>query len=175
MDTALIERAITPRTRRFFRFICTASPPIRILDRGYNYRLEGMQGAILRVKLRHLEAWTEARRGRAELYQRELAGSDFQIPREMPYARHVYHVFTIASPRREELRRSLQTHGIQTAVHYPLPVHLHDVYRDPAFPAGSLPRSEEAARRVLCLPIYPELSDAYVREVAAAPRAVTVA
>lgn len=145
------------------------------VDRGYNYRLEGMQGAILRVKLRHLDAWTEARRSRAALYRKELAGADFQTPKEMAYARHVYHVFTIASPHREELRQSLANQGIQTAVHYPLPVHLHDVYRDPAFPAGSLPNAEEAARQVLCLPIYPELSDASVREVAAALRAVRVA
>lgn len=135
-------------------------------DRGYNYRLEGIQAAILRVKLKHLEAWTEARRSRASLYRRELKGADVQAPQEMPYARHVYHVFAITSPRREELRQALTSKGVQTAVHYPVPVHLHDVYRDPAFPAGSLPVSEEAARHVLCLPIYPELPDASVWEVA---------
>jgi dTDP-4-amino-4,6-dideoxygalactose transaminase len=145
------------------------------VDRGYNYRLEGLQGAILRVKLRHLDAWTEARRSRAALYAKELTGSGLGIPREMPYARHVYHVYGISSPRREELRKTLTDHGIQTAVHYPLPIHLHEVYRDPAFPEGSLPHAEEAARRVLCLPIYPELPDTAVREVCATLRAIPAA
>lgn len=143
------------------------------VDRGYNYRLEGIQGAVLRVKLRHLDKWTEARRSRAALYSKELEGANISLPQEMPYARHVYHVFSVRSPRRDGLRQALADLGIQTAVHYPLPIHLHDVYRDPAFPEGSLPHSEEAARRVLCLPVYPELSDEAVREVSSALRAAS--
>jgi dTDP-4-amino-4,6-dideoxygalactose transaminase len=138
------------------------------VDRGYNYRLEGMQGAILRVKLRHLDKWTEARRSRAKLYAKELAGTSLGIPQEMPYARHVYHVYSVRTEGRNALKQKLADRGIQTAAHYPLPIHLHDVYRDPAFPEGSLPHSEAAARQVLCLPVYPELSDDSVREVAAA-------
>jgi len=143
-------------------------------DRGYNYRMEGLQGAVLRVKLRHLDAWTKARRSRAALYCRELESSGIETPREMPYARHVYHVYSVVSPRREELRQALADQGIQTAVHYPLPVHLHEVYRDSDFPLGSLPHAEKAAQQVLCLPVYPELSEASVKEVAAALKAVPV-
>jgi dTDP-4-amino-4,6-dideoxygalactose transaminase len=141
--------------------------------RGYNYRMEGLQGAILRVKLRHLEAWTEARRGLARVYARQLQGSGVRVPREMPWARHVYAVHAIESESRDELQRELSEAGIQTAIHYPEPVHLMAPYRDPAFPRGSLPAAERAARRVLSLPIYAELSQESVAEVAAAVKGVT--
>jgi dTDP-4-amino-4,6-dideoxygalactose transaminase len=139
--------------------------------RGYNYRMEGLQGAILRVKLRHLEAWTEARRSRARAYARALEGAGVRLPREMPWARHVYHVHAIESEFRGDIQRELAAQGIQTAIHYPEPIHLMTPYRDPAFPPGSLPHAERAARGILSLPIYPELPEAAVEEVAAAVRA----
>lgn len=136
--------------------------------RGFNYRMEGLQGAILRVKLRHLEAWTEAKRRLARVYARELEGAGVKLPREMPWARHVYAVHAIESEARDELQRELTAAEIQTAIHYPEPIHLMAPYRDAEFPAGSLPVAEGAARRVLSLPIYAELSEEGAREVATA-------
>jgi dTDP-4-amino-4,6-dideoxygalactose transaminase len=139
--------------------------------RGYNYRMEGLQGAILRVKLRHLEAWTEARRARARAYARAFAGTAVKSPREMPWARHVYHVHAIESEFRDDIQRDLAAQGIQTAIHYPEPIHLMAPYRDPAFPPGSLPNAERIASQVLSLPVSPELPEAAVEQVAAAVRA----
>jgi dTDP-4-amino-4,6-dideoxygalactose transaminase len=133
--------------------------------------MEGLQGAVLRVKLRHLEAWTEARRSRARAYALALEGAGVRLPREMPGVRHVYHVHAIHSEFRGDIQRELAAQGIQTAIHYPEPIHLMAPYLDPAFPPGSLPHAERAAGGILSLPIYPELSLAAVEEVAAAVRA----
>ncbi len=141
--------------------------------RGYNYRMEGLQGAILRVKLRHLEAWTEAKRSRARVYAREFEGSVVRVPREMPWARHVYAVHAIESESRDELQRELAAEGIQTAIHYPEPIHLMAPYRDEAFPRGSLPVAERVAGRILSLPIYAEIAEEAVVEVASAVKRVT--
>jgi dTDP-4-amino-4,6-dideoxygalactose transaminase len=130
--------------------------------RGYNYRMDALQAAILRVKLRHLDAWTEARRSRAGLYGRLLEG--FSTPVEMPYARHVYCVFTIRTPHRAELQQHLQSNGIQTAIHYPVPLHHQPAYRV----AASFPHAERAASEVLSLPLYPEMTDEQVEQVASA-------
>jgi dTDP-4-amino-4,6-dideoxygalactose transaminase len=138
--------------------------------RGYNYRMEGLQGAILRVKLRHLEAWTEARRSRARLYAAALEGTGIRPPREMTWARHVYHVHAIESEYRWDIQRDLATQGIQTAIHYPEPIHLMAPYRDAAFPPGSFPQAEGVASSILSLPIYPELPETSVEEIAAAVR-----
>ena len=100
------------------------------LLRGFNYRMEGLQGAILRVKLRHLDQWTELRRAAASKYTRLLADCGVELPREMPWAHHVYHVYTLRTKDRDALQATLQTEGIQTAVHYALPVHLQPAYAD---------------------------------------------
>jgi dTDP-4-amino-4,6-dideoxygalactose transaminase len=142
--------------------------------RGYNYRMEGLQGAILRVKLRHLEAWTEARRARAGAYERALDGSVKQRATEAPWARHSYSVYAIESERRDALQQALTAREIQTAIHYPEPIHLMQPYRDPEFPAGSFPHAERAATRILSLPIYPELPLDSVEQVAAAVRTYTL-
>ncbi|HXZ28176.1 MAG TPA: DegT/DnrJ/EryC1/StrS family aminotransferase [Terriglobales bacterium] len=136
--------------------------------RGYNYRMEGLQGAILRVKLRHLEEWTEARRARAARYTELLRGSEVQTPAEMPYARHVFHVYAVRSPQRDALQKSLQAAGVQTGIHYPIPVHLQPAYADLGYKAGDFPVAERLAREVLSLPIYPELAPAQIEEVVAA-------
>ena len=136
--------------------------------RGYNYRMEGLQGAILRVKLRRLDAWTEGRRSRAVEYERYLKEADVVRPVEMPYARHVYHIYAVRSADRTELQRTLQTYGVQTGIHYPIPVHLQDGYRDLGYVAGEFPQTERAAREVLSLPMYPELSNIQVEFVSAA-------
>ena len=138
--------------------------------RGYNYRMEGLQGAILGVKLRHLEAWTEARRAHATRYAKLLAGSEVQAPREMPYARHVFHVYAVRAPQRDALQKSLLAAGVQTGIHYPIPVHLQPAYADLGYKAGDFPVSEKLAGEVLSLPLYPEMTDAQLEEVAAAVR-----
>jgi dTDP-4-amino-4,6-dideoxygalactose transaminase len=135
---------------------------------GYNYRMEGFQGAILRVKLRHLERWTEARRSVVEQYNNLLADSGVETPTEMPWARHVYHVYTLRADERDGLQTALQAEGIQTGIHYPVPVHLQPAYADLGYGRGAFPRSEKAAEQVLSLPLYPELSSQAIAEVAAA-------
>ena len=123
--------------------------------KGYNYRLEGIQGAILRVKLRHLEAWTEARRGHAARYSELLAGAGAGTPQAMAWARHVYHVYAVRSPRRDDLQKALQSKGVQTGIHYPIPVHLLPAYSELGYSKGDFPHSERAADEVLSLPMFP--------------------
>jgi dTDP-4-amino-4,6-dideoxygalactose transaminase len=134
--------------------------------RGFNYRMEGFQGAILRVKLRHLEQWTEARRALVHQYDQLLADCDVETPTEMPWARHVYHVYTLRSDDRDALQAALTTEGIQSGVHYAVPVHLQPAYADLGYAAGAFPQTEAAAKQVLSLPLYPELSAESVKEVA---------
>ena len=135
---------------------------------GYNYRMEGFQGAILRVKLRHLEEWTEARRAIVRRYDECLADGDVVRPAEMPWASHVYHLYTVRANNRDALQAALLSEGIQTGVHYSIPVHLQPAYADLGFGPGSLPESEKAAREVLSLPVYPELTEPQIRMVSEA-------
>jgi dTDP-4-amino-4,6-dideoxygalactose transaminase len=135
---------------------------------GYNYRMEGMQGAILRVKLRYLEAWTEARRAHAARYHALLADTDLGLPVEMPGTRHVYHVYAVRTRERAALARALEAQGIQTGIHYPVPVHLQPAYADGGWARGSFPHSEQAADEVLSLPLYPEMTDEHVEAVSRA-------
>jgi dTDP-4-amino-4,6-dideoxygalactose transaminase len=128
--------------------------------RGYNYRIEAIQGAILRVKLRQLEIWTEARRRIVEQYGDLLADADVVLPTEREWARHVYHLFTVRCKNRDVTQAALLKQGIQTGVHYATPVHLQPAYGELGYGPGSLPESEKAAKEVLSLPIYPELTDA---------------
>jgi dTDP-4-amino-4,6-dideoxygalactose transaminase len=136
--------------------------------RGYNYRMDGIQGAVLRVKLRHLCEWTERRKMIARTYNELLAKTDVQLPVQMPWAEHVYHLYTLRAKDRDSLQKALQAEGVQTAVHYAEPVHLQPAYADLGYPLGSLPESENAAREVLSLPMYPELSADQVQMVSAA-------
>ena len=136
--------------------------------KGYNYRLEGIQGAVLRVKLRHLEAWTEARRKVAAHYDRLLVGSGVPTPQAMAYARHVYHVYAIRTTQREVWQDALHKQGIQTGIHYPFPVHLLPAFADLGYVAGQFPHSERAANEVLSLPMFPELTPLQCEEVARA-------
>jgi dTDP-4-amino-4,6-dideoxygalactose transaminase len=132
---------------------------------GYNYRLEAMQGAILQVKLRHLEKWTEARRAHAARYTELLAETCIQTPHVAPYARHVYHIFAIRTPYRDALQQALDAEGIQTGIHYPTPVHLLAAHKDLGYEKGDFPCSEEMANQVLSLPMYPELTDDQIMSV----------
>jgi dTDP-4-amino-4,6-dideoxygalactose transaminase len=125
--------------------------------RGYNYRMPGLQAAVLRVKLRRLEAWTEARRALAAEYDRLLEGASVVRPYAMAGSRHVYCLYTIGTPQRDRVRRILEEANIQTAVHYPHPIHLMPAYADARYKEGDFPAAEEAARTVLSLPLYPHM------------------
>ncbi len=133
--------------------------------KGYNYRMEGFQGAILGVKLRHLEAWTEARRAHAHRYTQLLNAIGARTPAELPHVRHVYHVYAVRSAERDELQKVLNAAGVQTGIHYPIPVHLQPAYADLGYRAGDFPQAEAAAREVLSLPMFPEMTDAQIQEV----------
>ena len=136
--------------------------------KGYNYRLEGIQGAVLRVKLRHLEAWTEARRSVGARYDGLLADSGIATPEAMPYARHVYHIYAVRTPHRQAWQEALQAQDIHTGIHYPIPVHLLPAYADLGYKPGQFPHSERAANEVLSLPVYAELTFRQCEDVAQA-------
>lgn len=138
------------------------------LIRGYNYRMEGFQGAILGVKLRHLEGWTAARRSVARRYDELLGSCALETPVEMPWARHVYHAYTLRVENRDSLQAALAAEGIQTGIHYPTPVHQQPAYADLGYGPGSLPQAERASQEVLSLPVYPELTAEAIATVARA-------
>lgn len=139
--------------------------------RGYNFRMDGLQGAILRVKLAHLEDWTEARRHHAARYDALLAGSDCVTPAVRADVRHVYHVYEIRLAARDEVLARMSEAGIGCSVHYPTPIHLQPAYGDLGYRAGAFPLAEQAAKEILSLPIYPELSEPQAATVVAALKA----
>ena len=134
--------------------------------KGFNYRMDGFQGAILRVKLRHLEEWTERRRHHAGRYSNLLAGTDVVVPAESAYARHVFHVYAIRSENRDGLQAALRADGVQTGLHYPIPVHEQPAFQELGYAPDDFPVSHRLAREVLSLPMYPELTDDQVNRVA---------
>jgi dTDP-4-amino-4,6-dideoxygalactose transaminase len=134
--------------------------------RGWNSRLDELQAAILRVKLRHLETDTARRRQWAAIYDELLAGSTLDLPRVMAYGRHVYHLYVVRHARRDDLQAYLAGHQVGSLVHYPAPIHLQPAYRGRLGDVGSFPHAEQITRQVLSLPLYPELSEAQVRHVA---------
>lgn len=139
--------------------------------KGYNYRMDGFQGAVLRVKLRHLEDWTESRREHAALYNKLLRDSSVKTPLERKECRHVYHIYAVRTPERERFMDALKKKEIATGIHYPFPVHLLEAYRDLGYREGDFPVSEEIAGEVVSLPMYPELTGEMIEEVAGAIRA----
>src|SRR5512136_254079 len=136
---------------------------------GWNTRLDEVQAAILRVKLRYLDEDNDRRRALAAIYDEQLAGV-VTLPIEPANTRHVYHLYVIRHPRRAALMQFLRERGIGTAIHYPVPVHLQPAYRGRLGDAGSLPETERAAREIVSLPMYPELSEEDARSVAQAIR-----
>ncbi|THJ21421.1 MAG: DegT/DnrJ/EryC1/StrS family aminotransferase [Nitrospira sp. CG24E] len=141
---------------------------------GINSRLDALQAAVLQVKLKYLDQWTEGRRRNAERYQQLFAGTKHAdcvtLPPTVPGNYHVYNQFTVRAPKRDELRAFLKEKGVGTEVYYPLPMHLQNCYRDLGHQKGSFPRSEQAAEEVMSIPIYAELTEAqqtYVVEMIA--------
>jgi dTDP-4-amino-4,6-dideoxygalactose transaminase len=137
-----------------------------VLRRGSNSRLDPLQAAVLSVKLTRLDEWNERRRSLAGFYRTALSGA-VTVPEDTPGTHHVFHLFVVRSRRRDVLARELERRGVGTLVHYPRAVHEHPAYRDLARP-GHLTRSEQLAREVLSLPLYPELTDEEAVEVVAA-------
>jgi len=133
---------------------------------GYNFRMEEIQAAVLNVKLRHLNDWNDARRARAARYNALLSSAGLVLPAEMDYARHVYHVYAVQSQNRDELQKRLTAAGVQTGVHYPIPIHLQPAYASLGYKGGELPVTENLAERALSLPMFPELSDEQIGRVA---------
>ena len=135
---------------------------------GFNFRMDGFQGAVLNIKLRQLAGWTARRRAIAAQYRAGLTRSDVQLPAAPPTAESVWHQFTLLHPQRDALRSHLQQHGIGTDIIYPGPMHLQPCYAALGYAAGSLPVAEQTSRHCLSLPIFPELTDAQVAHVIAA-------
>lgn len=133
---------------------------------GWSSRLDELQAAVLRVKLRHLDDWNGRRRAHARSYRKLLASVPVVLPFERVGDKAVYHLFTIRTPHRDELQKFLADRGIQTMVYYRTPLHRQPVYRE--MDAGSLAESERVSREVLCLPIFPELEEAELEAVAGA-------
>jgi dTDP-4-amino-4,6-dideoxygalactose transaminase len=133
---------------------------------GYNYRMDAVQGAVLKVKMDHIEEWTEGRRSAAAHYNCQLADSRCKSPAPPPYCRHVYHVYAVEVGHRDHVQELLHAAGIGTSIHYPVPVHLQRAYADLGCGPGDLPVSEAVANRFLSLPIYAELRPEQVLQVA---------
>ncbi len=138
--------------------------------RGYNHRLDTLQAAILRVKLKYLDVWNAARRQHADQYNRLLAGSAAVTPLEPDYAESVWHLYVIRVANRSGLSTYLADRGIATGIHYPIPIHLQPVYRDLGYKTGDFPITECYAEQILSLPMYPELTSTSIEYVAGAIR-----
>lgn len=136
--------------------------------RGYNHRLDTLQAAVLRVKLKYLDAWNAARREHAQLYGELLADSPIVRPAEADYAEPVYHLYAVRAKDRDGLRAYLRDKGIATGIHYPIPIHLQPACRDLGYEKGSFPVTEEYAEQVLSLPMYAELTHALMEYTARA-------
>jgi len=134
---------------------------------GFNSRLDEVQGAILRVKLPHLEGWNRLRMQHAERYRWLLRDSGLGLPATSKDGSHVYCLYTVRCPRRDELRSHLLERGIGNEIYYPMPLHLQEAYRGLGYQEGDLPIAEQLAREVLSIPIYPELTDEQIDRVAA--------
>jgi dTDP-4-amino-4,6-dideoxygalactose transaminase len=137
---------------------------------GYNFRLEGMQGAVLGVKLKYLDEWNAMRRRHAARYRELLApladSGALALPVEADYSEHVYHLFVVQTGSRDALQRYLSAAGVQTGIHYPVPVHLQPAYAALGHQAGDFPNAEAQSARVLSLPMFAELTEHQIRYVA---------
>jgi dTDP-4-amino-4,6-dideoxygalactose transaminase len=151
--------------------------------KGFNHRLDTLQAAVLRIKLERLDEWTERRRAHAASYTDLLRDVDVITPSVAGHVEAVWHLYVIRTPRRADVRAALAREGIQTGIHYPLPVHLQPAYAELGQGRGSFPVAEQLADEVLSLPMYPELTPALIgevvdsldRAVGARPAATTVA
>jgi dTDP-4-amino-4,6-dideoxygalactose transaminase len=135
------------------------------LLKGGNSRLDEIQAAVLRIKLRYLDSWNERRRERAKAYTTMLASTDVICPVEREEARHVYHLFVIRTKKRNGLQTFLKGKGIETLIHYPIPIHLQKAFVELGYQRGDLPVTERYAQEILSLPFFSELSEGEINEV----------
>ena len=133
---------------------------------GYNYRMDSFQAAVLSIKLKHLDEWNTARIDRARQYTELLKESSYKLPAHMSDSESVWHCYVIETPERDRVRSGLQDVGIQSAVHYPVPIHLQKAYAHLDYRSGDLPVTEALCDHCLSLPIYPELSKENISRVA---------
>ncbi len=133
--------------------------------RGMNSRLDDIQAAVLRFKLKYLEQWNERRRQIARLYNELLTGLPLVLPCEPDYAKHVYHQYVIRSSKRDGLMSFLKMRSIVVTIHYPIPIHLQPAFQDLGYQRGQFPETEKASAQILSLPLYPEMTDDQVRAV----------
>lgn len=142
---------------------------------GWNARMDGVQAAVLRVKLRHLARWNTLRRSHARVYDELLAGLENAVtPAEAAYARHVYHLYPVRVPDRDAVLKEMGELGVSCGVHYPVPVHRQAAYHHLELGTGSYPVSEKAAQELLSLPMFPELTRPQLEHVASTLRQVLV-
>ena len=139
---------------------------------GYNYRMDGFQGAILRLKLARLEEWNARRSELAGVYRQALAGARLELQQGELGGERVEHLFVVYVDDRDAVRAKLEERGVQTAIHYPLPIHLQKAYHSLGYAPGSLPQAERACERVIGMPLYPELTNAQVVYAAQALREI---
>ena len=135
-----------------------------------NRRLDTLQAAVLAVKLPHLNQWNARRQYLADGYREHLLGLPITLPADEPNGRHVYHLFVIGSDDRDELRAALSQAGIETGIHYPVPLHRQPALQTLGYPPGAFPQAERLAERTLSLPMYPELPMEHLERVATAIR-----
>jgi len=135
------------------------------LTQGFNRRLDTLQAAVLRVKLKYLEKWNAARRWQAELYHRLLAGTALVLPSEAVGAQSVWHLYVIRTEHRDKLKEYLASRGIAAGIHYPVPIHLQPAYKNLGYKRGSFPVTEQYAQRILSLPMYAELTPELIEYV----------
>ena len=134
-------------------------------SKGFNSRLDTIQAAILRVKLRRLEKWNEARRSHARKYNELLKDSEVDLPEEETYAKHIYHLYVIQAEERNDLLKFLKSKGILAGIHYPIPIHLLGAYRDLGYKRGDFPLTERLSKRALSLPLFPEMKEKQIRYI----------
>ncbi len=125
---------------------------------GFNYRMDAMQGAVLGVKLRHLEEWTDARIGLAARYHQLLSDLEIELPEVANQRRHVWHLFVALHPQRDRIRKELEAAGIHTGLHYPIPLHLQKAYQHLGGQVGDYPVAEKVANQCLTLPLFAEMT-----------------
>jgi dTDP-4-amino-4,6-dideoxygalactose transaminase len=134
--------------------------------KGFNSRLDELQAAILRVKLGYLDKWNDLRLEKAALYGSLINNPSVILPQASPDNRHVYHLYVIRSTDRDALKEHLEKNQVQTLIHYPIPVHLQEAYNDLGLKEGTCPIAEKTAGQILSLPMFPELEDREIRQVA---------
>jgi dTDP-4-amino-4,6-dideoxygalactose transaminase len=136
--------------------------------KGFNSRLDTLQAVVLRIKLRRLEQWNEARRKAASMYDRLLAGTNLVTPKLAPYAKHVYHLYVVQVPDRKKQQAAFDAANVSHVIHYPVPVHLQPAFADLGYKPGAFPVTEALVGRIISLPMFPEITESQIEQVAAA-------